>query len=93
MVSGCDSQATLCESLLTRQNLTGDWFGRRSTLAESGFSFDVSTTQYFQGVASGGSEQGFEYGGRNDYFLHVDGEKAGLWRSIRDFRGNAKLGG
>jgi porin len=80
MVGGCDSQATLCESLWTRQKLTGDWLGRRSTLAESGFSFDVNTTQYYQGVASGGVEQGFEYGGRNDYFLNVDGEKAGLWK-------------
>lgn len=80
MVGGCDSHATLCQSLLTRQKLTGDWLGRRSALAESGFSFDVSTTQYYQGVASGGVKQGFEYGGRNDYFLNVDGEKAGLWK-------------
>lgn len=80
MAGGCDSHSTFCESLLTRPKLTGDWFGRRSTLAESGFSFDLSTTQYFQGVASGGVEQGFEYGGRNDYFLNVDGEKAGLWK-------------
>lgn len=80
MVGGCDSQTSHCESLWTRQKLTGDWFGRRSTLAESGYSFDISSTQYYQGVASGGAEQGFEYGGRNDYFLNVDGEKAGLWK-------------
>ena len=80
MAGGCDSQTSHGESLWTRQKLTGDWFGRRSALAESGYSFDVSSTQYYQGVASGGAEQGFEYGGRNDYFLNVDGEKAGLWK-------------
>jgi porin len=78
-IGGCDSQSANCQSLLTRQKLTGDWLGRRSRLAESGFSFDVSSTQYYQGVASGGVEQGFEYGGRNDYFMNVDGAKAGLW--------------
>ncbi len=79
VVGGCDSHPTICQSLLTRQKLTGDWCGHRKSLAECGYTFDINTTQYYQGVASGGAEQGFEYGGRNDYFLHVDGEKAGLW--------------
>ena len=43
---------------------------------------DASTTQYYQGVASGGFQQGFRYGARNDYFLNVDGEKAGFWRGF-----------
>jgi porin len=29
-------------------------------------------------VATGGLEQAFQYGGRNDYFLNLDGEKLGL---------------
>ena len=80
---GCDSATShpsCCESLLTRPTLTGDWFGYRSGLAESGFTFELSTTQYYQGVTSGGREQTFEHGGRNDYFLNVDGQKAGLWQ-------------
>jgi porin len=66
--------------LLERSKLTGDWLGRRSSLQDYGITFDVSTTQYYQGVAAGGLEQAFQYGGRNDYFLNLDGEKLGLWR-------------
>lgn len=69
-------------SLLERSKLTGDWLGLRTTLADRGVSFDVSSTQYFQGVTSGGLEQSFPYGGRNDYFLNVDGEKLGLWNGF-----------
>ena len=67
---------------IDRTKLTGDWWGARSELIENGVNFDASTTQYYQGVASGGVQQGFRYGGRNDYFLNVDGEKVGLWRGL-----------
>jgi porin len=67
---------------IDRTKLTGDWWGVRSELIENGMSFDASTTQYYQGVASGGFQQGFRYGGRNDYFLNLDGEKGGLWRGF-----------
>ena len=33
-------------------------------------------------MASGGLEQAFQYGGRNDYFLNLDGEKLGLWKGL-----------
>ena len=66
--------------LLERSKLTGDWFGWRSSLQDRGITFDLSTTQYYQGVASGGLEQEFQYGGRNDYFLNLEGEKLGLWQ-------------
>lgn len=80
---GCGEVASVpsfCETLLNQPTLTGDWFGNRSGAAENGYTFDLSTTQYFQGVASGGIRETSEYGGRNDYFLNVDGEKAGLWK-------------
>ena len=35
-------------SLHERSNLTGDWWGRRSGLQESGVTFDISTTQFYQ---------------------------------------------
>jgi porin len=82
-LSACDGYATeygLCDSLWTREKLTGDWLGHRSRMIDSGYTLDVSTTQYYQGVTRGGIDQRFEYGGRNDYYLNVDGEKAGLWK-------------
>lgn len=65
-----------------RPNLTGDWFGARSLLRDRGITFDVLTTQYYQGVAGGGLDQRFKYGGRNDYFITLDGEKLGLWQGL-----------
>lgn len=61
-----------------RATLLGDRSGRRARGSDRGITVDVSTTQYYQGVAAGGLEQAFQYGGRNDYFLNFDGEKLGL---------------
>jgi porin len=69
-------------AILERPKLTGDWLGCRTTLRDCGITLDVSTTQFYQGVAGGGLERSFLYGGRNDYFLTVDGEKLGLWKGF-----------
>ena len=58
--------------------LTGDWRGARNRLIDSGATLDTNFTQFFQGVASGGKEQTFEYGGKLDYYLNIDGSKSGL---------------
>jgi porin len=60
-------------------NLARDWCGARSAIAGRGITFDLSSTQFYQGVTRGGLAQQFQYGGRNDYFMTLDGEKAGLW--------------
>ena len=62
--------------------MTGDWCGLREQLRDHGFTFDISTTTYYQGVASGGLQETFRFGGRNDYLLNVDGQKAGLWQGL-----------
>lgn len=65
----------------TRLKMTGDWGGFRNDLANCrGITFDTSWTQFYQGVDSGGRDQNYFYGGRLDYFLNVDGEKAGLMK-------------
>ena len=63
----------------SRLKLTGDWYGAREQLRDHGLTFDISATTYYQGITGGGLEEGFEFGGRNDYWLNVDGQKAGLW--------------
>jgi porin len=68
-----------CDS---RPKLTGDWCCRREYLRDSGYTFDISTTEYYQGVATGGLQEKFRFGGRNDYLINVDGEKAGLWQGL-----------
>jgi len=69
-------------ALCDRQYLLGDLGGLRDGAATQGYSFKVSSTQFYQGVASGGISQGFAYAGRNDCLLNVDGEKAGLWEGL-----------
>ena len=62
-------------------------------LAGHGITLDVSNTQFYQGVTSGGLEQEFRYGGRNDYFLNADGEKLGLWKgSFLTLHGETRYG-
>jgi len=67
---------------MTRSRLTGDWWGARSALAERGLTFDFFATQFYQGIASGGNERSWEYGGKLDYLFSVDGEKLGLWKGL-----------
>jgi porin len=64
--------------LLSRNRLTGDWWGARSSLADRGLTFDFFDTQFYQGVASGGQEQQFRYGGKLDYLFNLDGGKLDL---------------
>jgi porin len=66
----------------SRPKLTGGWGGLREQLRDNGFTFDISATTYYQGTASGGLQDTFRFGGRNDYLLNVDGQKAGLWPGL-----------
>ena len=63
----------------SRSNLTGDWGGLRSKLAERGVQFEFNVTQIFQGVASGGTKQTGRYSGLTDMVLKLDSQKLGLW--------------
>ena len=65
--------------LLSRQYLTGDWYGNRNQLAADGITVDVDHTQFAQSVAAGGVEQETKYGGKVDYFLKYDGTKGNYW--------------
>jgi porin len=68
--------------LCTRPVLLGSICGVRDQLAAHGISISVDSYQFYQGVASGGINDNFRYGGHNDYFINVDGEKAGLWKGF-----------
>jgi porin len=47
-----------------------------------GVTYAVIGTQFYQGVASGGAEQEFEYGGKVDQFVILDSGKLGLWQGM-----------
>ena len=68
--------------LWSRSRISGDWWGARSGLAEKGMTLDLFATQFYQGVASGGRQEAWEYGGKIDYLANLDGAKAGLWQGF-----------
>lgn len=70
------------DNIWCREKLSGDWGGFRSDLAEHGINIDVKMIHYQQGVTSGGANTNGAYGGKFDYLLNVDGEKAGLGRGF-----------
>ncbi|MCA9163277.1 MAG: carbohydrate porin [Planctomycetales bacterium] len=55
-----------------RETLTGDWFGYRTCLAESGLTLEADSTQFYQGVAHGGRRERFYYAGHNDLLFGFD---------------------
>ncbi len=68
--------------ICTRPLLLGSICGVRDQLAAHGITINANTYQFYQGVAHGGINDVFRYVGHNDYFINVDGEKAGLWKGF-----------
>ncbi|MBX3421422.1 MAG: carbohydrate porin [Pirellulaceae bacterium] len=54
----------------------------KSRLARRGLKFDFYASQFYQGLAAGGREQSWPYGGKLDLFTNVDGQKVGLWQGL-----------
>lgn len=69
-------------SLLTRDQLGGDFFGVRPALADHGLNLRLETTGFYQGLVGGDGNHDMEFSGRTDLFLALDGHKAGLWQGF-----------
>lgn len=81
------------DDLVTRTKLGGDLGGLRTALGAHGVSLDINSTQFYQGVTSGGIQRQFEFSGRADCYLNVDGEQAGLWQgSFVTLHGETRYG-
>jgi porin len=77
--SGCSGCS---DDFCTRSSLTGGLLGVQPALAEHGIAYNAMATQFYQGVAHGGRQEIFRYGGKVDQFLNIDGAKAGLWEGL-----------
>ena len=64
---------------LTRDTLTGDWGGGRTWLDEHGIEVKPRLTQFYQGLAAGEGDLGYEYGGKADLLVTADLSKLGFW--------------
>ena len=74
-----DAQAMALPSGWERSRLTGDWGGARTRMEAAGVKLDLEGTVFYQGLVSGTGSKSFEFGGRLDGFLKLDGGKLGLW--------------
>jgi porin len=81
-IEPCAFEGSCGSDLCTAPNLTGDWGGLRTGLGAHGIAYDARWTQFYQGVAHGGRELEFVYGGKVDQFINGDGETAGLWKGF-----------
>ena len=61
--------------LSTTPQLTGDWFGARSSLAESGVTVLADNTNFYFGNTAGGVTRDFDFAGHGDYIVNMDGGK------------------
>jgi porin len=73
------AESKASDTILDQPRLTGNWWGARDTLSAHGIELDINLSQFYQGVAAGGTERSFEYGGKLDYYVNLDGSKLGLW--------------
>ncbi len=80
--------------LLHQEALTGDWNGRRSHWKDKGVALESSLTQFYQGVASGGTETGSEYNGTAQAELKFDlGKLAGWQFWSAEIKAETRFGG
>lgn len=69
--------------LWSQSQLTGDWGGLRTGLAEDcGVTLDADSTMFYMGVVDGGLDREFRFSGHNDYVLNADLGKAGLQEGL-----------
>ncbi len=73
---GCGLEVSSCfDDFCSRDTLTGDWLGTRTTLADRGITFQADLTQFHMGNTMGGIEQDFRYSGHGDYVTNIDMHK------------------
>jgi porin len=76
-----------------RSTLFGDPDGKRQWLYDKGIALDLSVTQVYQGVASGGKDKEWKYSGTADYSLALDSQRIGLWSAgLLTVHGRTKIG-
>jgi hypothetical protein len=70
---------TVEENFWHRTQLSGDWGGARTDLAQHGIFIDFYTTGAYQNVTSGGLKTGGAYVQNTQLSINIDTARAGLW--------------
>ncbi|WP_417387389.1 carbohydrate porin [Gimesia sp.] len=75
--AACFSCACNRPDIWSQTTLTQNLFEQHTCLAENGITHDFDVTQFYSGVATGGSQQEFRYAGHGDYVINIDSGKLG----------------
>jgi porin len=80
--------------LVHQESLTGDWKGVRTRWKDRGVQLESSLTQFYQGVASGGTDDQSEYMGTATAELEFDlGKLAGWNHWLAEIKAEMRFGG
>lgn len=74
--------AEFWQDFLQRPTLLGDWGGLRTDFSKRGIEIKPSLTQFYQGLVGGDGDRSFQYGGKLDLLVNIDGQKLGLWPGL-----------
>lgn len=77
--AGAQPAQTPAPDLLHQEQLTGDWNGTRTAWKNKGVELASSLTQFYQGVASGGTNATSEYNGTAQAEVNFDLGKLAGW--------------
>ncbi len=77
---GQDAKANVPASLWTRDSLTGDWNGERTSLTERGVTVGLSEVAEVLGNATGGQKSGTVFTGRAELDVDLDLDKLVGWK-------------
>jgi porin len=76
----------------TRGFLSGNWAGRRDTLADKGIQANAEYFQYFQSITEGGTGDDNHSGGKVNYRLNIDLAKRGVTNGLIYVRFDGRWG-
>ena len=80
--------------VLHQEELTGDWNGVRTRWKDKGVELESSLSQFYQGVASGGTDTGSEYNGKAEAALEFDFGKLAGWNYwMAEVKAEVRFGG
>ena len=80
--SGTNAVGAPSDSIWTRPLLGGDCWGLRPELKTHGVAGWLELTQFGSGLVRGEGAKGWQWGGKLDGYLTLDGAQAGLWNGL-----------
>jgi porin len=82
VVAALAAQVAVAGRACADEGLSGDWGGGRTWLADHGILVEPRVTQFYQGLAAGDGDLGYDYGGKADLLITTDFSRLGFWDGL-----------